>query len=42
MLEFVEEVYNGSTNTSLWTHYEKGVRTYCGITFPNELKKMKN
>ena len=40
MLEFVVRGYiTGSTNTSLWTHYEKGVRTYCGITFPNELKK---
>ena len=29
----------GSTNTSLWTHYKKGSRTYCGITFPNDLRK---
>ena len=31
----------GSTKTSLWTHYKKGVRTYCGITFPNGLYKNK-
>ena len=31
----------GSTKTSLWTHYNKGVRTYCGITFPEGLYKNK-
>eukprot|EP00871_Galdieria_phlegrea_P003414 jgi/Galph1/4073/GphlegSOOS_G2745.1 len=25
--------------TSLWKNYEKGVRNYCGIAFPNGLKK---
>jgi len=29
----------GSTNTSLWTHYHKGARTYCGIKFPDGLVK---
>lgn len=29
----------GSTKTSLWTHYSKGSRTYCGITFPDGLVK---
>ena len=31
----------GSTKTSLWTHYNNGVRTYCGITFPEGLYKNK-
>ena len=26
-------------STSLWTHYQKGVRTYCGIQFPDGLVK---
>lgn len=29
----------GSTSTSLWTHYSKGVRNYCGIDFPDGLVK---
>ena len=29
----------GNTNTSLWTHYSKGIRNYCGITFPDGLVK---
>lgn len=29
----------GSTETSLWTHYQRGEREYCGITFPDGLKK---
>ena len=29
----------GSTKTSLWTHYNAGTRTYCGITFPDGLVK---
>lgn len=29
----------GSTQTSLWTHYKKGVRDYCGVTFPDGLIK---
>eukprot|EP00286_Rhodomonas_abbreviata_P024734 CAMPEP_0181300540 /NCGR_PEP_ID=MMETSP1101-20121128/6944_1 /TAXON_ID=46948 /ORGANISM="Rhodomonas abbreviata, Strain Caron Lab Isolate" /LENGTH=354 /DNA_ID=CAMNT_0023405783 /DNA_START=25 /DNA_END=1089 /DNA_ORIENTATION=- len=39
-VEFVVRGYiTGSTDTSLWTHYNKGVRTYCGIDFPDGLKK---
>ena len=29
----------GSTQTSLWTHYHKGTRNYCGIEFPDGLVK---
>ena len=29
----------GNTSTSLWTHYNGGERTYCGLTFPDGLKK---
>lgn len=29
----------GSTDTSLWTHYKKGVRNYCGNIIPDGLKK---
>lgn len=29
----------GSTQTSLWTHYKKGTRNYCGIDFPDGLTK---
>lgn len=29
----------GSTSTSLWTHYSKGARSYCGNDFPEGLKK---
>lgn len=29
----------GSTSTSLWTHYSKGERVYCGIQFPDGLVK---
>ena len=29
----------GSTDTSLWTHYKKGVRNYCGIDFPDGMVK---
>lgn len=39
-IEFVVRSYiTGNTTTSLWTHYNKGVRTYCGIDFPDNLKK---
>lgn len=39
-LEFIVRGYiTGSTATSLWTHYAKGVRNYCGIDFPDGLKK---
>ncbi len=29
----------GSTSTSLWTHYKKGVREYCGNRIPDGLRK---
>lgn len=29
----------GSTSTSLWTHYAKGVRSYCGHDLPDNLQK---
>ncbi len=39
-IEFVVRGYiTGTTNTSLWTQYQKGVRHYCGIDFPEGLRK---
>jgi phosphoribosylaminoimidazole-succinocarboxamide synthase len=39
-VEFVVRGYiTGSTNTSLWTHYHRGNRKYCGISFPEGLIK---
>ncbi|MDX1837561.1 phosphoribosylaminoimidazolesuccinocarboxamide synthase [Legionella taurinensis] len=39
-IEFVVRGYiTGTTDTSLWTQYQKGVRQYCGMTFPEGLKK---
>ena len=39
-IEFVMRGYiTGSSGTSLWTHYSKGVRQYCGHTFPDGLVK---
>jgi phosphoribosylaminoimidazole-succinocarboxamide synthase len=39
-IEFVVRGYiTGTTGTSLWTQYQKGVRDYCGITFPEGLRK---
>ena len=39
-IEFVVRGYiTGNTKTSLWTHYNNGIRTYCGIKFPDNLKK---
>lgn len=29
----------GSTGTSVWTHYSKGAREYCGVTLPDGMKK---
>ena len=29
----------GSTSTSIWTHYQRGERIYCGIQFPDGLVK---
>ena len=39
-IEFVVRAYiTGSTNTSMWTHYKKGVRSYCGHDLPEGLVK---
>lgn len=39
-LEFIVRGYiTGSTSTSLWTHYNNGSRNYCGIEFPDGLRK---
>ncbi|KTD23745.1 phosphoribosylamidoimidazole-succinocarboxamide synthase [Legionella lansingensis] len=39
-IEFVVRGYiTGTTSTSLWTQYNQGVREYCGVTFPEGLKK---
>nr|WP_193786933.1 phosphoribosylaminoimidazolesuccinocarboxamide synthase [Legionella brunensis] len=39
-IEFVVRGYiTGTTSTSLWTQYNHGVREYCGLSFPEGLKK---
>ncbi len=39
-IEIVVRAYiTGNTQTSLWTHYKNGIRNYCGIEFPDNLKK---
>ena len=39
-VEFVVRAYiTGSTSTSVWTHYNAGVRTFCGHELPEGLKK---
>ena len=30
---------SGSTDTSLWTHYNNGAREYCGHSFPDGMVK---
>ena len=35
----IREYITGSTKTSLWTHYQIGEKEYCGITFPDNLRK---
>jgi phosphoribosylaminoimidazole-succinocarboxamide synthase len=40
LVEMVMRAYaTGTTSTSLWTHYEKGVRNFCGHVLPDGLKK---
>lgn len=40
LVEMVMRAYaTGTTSTSLWTHYERGVRTFCGHRLPEGLKK---
>lgn len=39
-IEFVVRGYlTGSTDTSLWTHYKRGERIYCGHRIPGGLRK---
>ena len=39
-VEFVVRGYlTGSTDTSIWTNYNKGVRSYCGNDLPDGLVK---
>jgi phosphoribosylaminoimidazole-succinocarboxamide synthase len=39
-IEFVVRGYiTGTTNTALWTQYQQGVRNYCGVSFPEGLRK---
>lgn len=39
-VEFVVRGYmTGSTSTSLWTHYNRGERSYCGSSFPDGMRK---
>ncbi|MBC8174708.1 MAG: phosphoribosylaminoimidazolesuccinocarboxamide synthase [Candidatus Marinimicrobia bacterium] len=39
-IEFVVRGYiTGTTDTSLWTHYNRGVRNYCGNKLPEGLQK---
>jgi phosphoribosylaminoimidazole-succinocarboxamide synthase len=40
LVEMVIRAYaTGTTSTSLWTHYERGVRNFCGHVLPDGLKK---
>jgi phosphoribosylaminoimidazole-succinocarboxamide synthase len=40
LVEMVIRAYaTGTTSTSLWTHYERGVRNFCGHDLPDGLKK---
>jgi phosphoribosylaminoimidazole-succinocarboxamide synthase len=40
LVEMVVRAYvTGSTSTSIWTHYEKGSRLFCGHVLPEGLKK---
>lgn len=39
-IEFVVRGYlTGSTDTSIWTQYQKGLRNYCGHAIPEGMKK---
>ncbi|MCA9583068.1 MAG: phosphoribosylaminoimidazolesuccinocarboxamide synthase [Myxococcales bacterium] len=39
-VEMIVRAYvTGVTSTSIWTHYQNGVRTFCGHTLPEGLKK---
>jgi phosphoribosylaminoimidazole-succinocarboxamide synthase len=40
LVEMVVRAYaTGTTSTSLWAHYERGVRLFCGHVLPEGLKK---
>jgi phosphoribosylaminoimidazole-succinocarboxamide synthase len=40
LVEMVVRAYvTGTTSTSLWTHYERGARVFCGHALPEGLKK---
>src|SRR5579871_1455183 len=40
LVEMVVRAYaTGTTSTSLWTHYEKGARVFCGHALPEGLRK---
>jgi len=40
LVEMVVRAYaTGTTSTSLWTNYERGVRNFCGHALPDGLKK---
>jgi phosphoribosylaminoimidazole-succinocarboxamide synthase len=40
LVEMVVRAYaTGTTSTSLWTHYERGERVFCGHRLPEGLKK---
>src|SRR5205807_2516191 len=39
-VEMVVRAYiTGSTSTSIWTHYEKRARVFCGHSLPDGLRK---
>jgi phosphoribosylaminoimidazole-succinocarboxamide synthase len=39
-VEMIVRAYlTGSTSTSIWVHYQKGARTFCGHPLPDGLKK---
>jgi phosphoribosylaminoimidazole-succinocarboxamide synthase len=40
MVEMIVRAYvTGNTSTSIWTHYQKGVRNFCGHILPDGLRK---
>ena len=39
-VEFVMRAYmTGVTSTSIWTHYQKGARSFCGHDLPDGMRK---
>ncbi len=39
LTDCVLHLSTGSTSTSLWTHYAAGERDYCGVAFPDGMRK---